>query len=229
MQERLWLNITSFISNKANGSSPGVGEDVVAGEEKPPNDGVMLFPLVRPLRPLKPPPFPKPENPVGVELPLAAVVKVIPLKPLKVPPPSPWNKTQHLWSMYQHKEQKLGKKGLITRRYFWLYLSDVSAFGLLDRPALQHIFTRNWKRPGLHEQQHQIISYINTSPPSSIWNIWTLSRDLYSNVGLYLFIHSITSSPSSSWSQFLSVSSLSAILFAIPPALKHRERVKRHR
>lgn len=31
----------------------------------------------------------------------------------------------------------------------------------------------------------------------------------------------LTSSPSSSWSQFLSVSSLSAILFAIPPALKH--------
>lgn len=53
----------------------------------------MLFPLVRPLRPLNPPPVPKPENAVGVEAKLAAagdpVLKAKPLKPLKAPLDSP--------------------------------------------------------------------------------------------------------------------------------------------
>lgn len=65
--------------------------DVTAGEEKPPNDGATLFPLVRLLRPLKPPPFPKPENGAGVEPPVADAdaLREKPLKPLKAPLPSP--------------------------------------------------------------------------------------------------------------------------------------------
>lgn len=60
--------------------------DVAAGDEKPPNDGVMLFPLVRPPRPLKPPPFPKPGKAAGVEAPAAAdVLRENPLNPLKAP------------------------------------------------------------------------------------------------------------------------------------------------
>lgn len=59
---------------------------VAAGEEKPPKDGVMPFPLVRPVRPLNPAPFPKPEN-VVVEPPVAVVgASENPLKPLKLPP-----------------------------------------------------------------------------------------------------------------------------------------------
>lgn len=73
--------------------SPGEAEDV-AEDEKPPNEDVMLVPLVRPPRPLKPPPFPKPEN--AVVPPLAAVVvKENPLKPLKAPGLSPCNKDIH--------------------------------------------------------------------------------------------------------------------------------------
>lgn len=66
------------------------GAEDAAREEKPPNEGVMLFPLVRPPKPLKPPVFPNPENAVGVELALAAdVVRENPLNPLKAPVPSP--------------------------------------------------------------------------------------------------------------------------------------------
>lgn len=74
-------------------SSPGEAVDVAAGDEKPPNEGVMLFPLVRLLKPLKPPPpFPKPENAVGGEAALAAAaLKAKPWKPLKAPLLSPWN------------------------------------------------------------------------------------------------------------------------------------------
>lgn len=61
-----------------------------ADEAKPPKEGVPLFPFVRPPRPLKPPPFPNPENGVGVgaELLHAAAVKEKPLKPLNAPLPS---------------------------------------------------------------------------------------------------------------------------------------------
>lgn len=72
-------------------SSPGVAVVVAAGgDEKPPNDGAMLFPLVRLLRPLKLPPFPKPEKAAGAEAALAAaaVLREKPLNPLKAPPPS---------------------------------------------------------------------------------------------------------------------------------------------
>lgn len=65
--------------------SPGADEDA-AGEEKPPKEGVPLFPFVRPPRPLRPPPFPNPAN--GAELLLAAAVKEKPLKPLNAPLPS---------------------------------------------------------------------------------------------------------------------------------------------
>lgn len=69
--------------------SPGEADDVVAAEEKPPNEGVMLVPLVSPLRP----PFPKPENAVVPPLAAAAAaVKANPLKPLKAPVLSPCNK-----------------------------------------------------------------------------------------------------------------------------------------
>lgn len=67
--------------------SPGADEDA-AGEEKPPKEGVTLFPFVRLPRSLKPPPFPNPENGVGAELLLAAAVKEKPLKPLNAPLPS---------------------------------------------------------------------------------------------------------------------------------------------
>lgn len=63
--------------------SPGEAEDV-AEDEKPPNEGVILFPFVRPPRPLKPPPFPKPENAVTPPLAAAAAAEN-PLKPLKAP------------------------------------------------------------------------------------------------------------------------------------------------
>lgn len=65
-------------------ASPGVVVDVATGEEKLPKAGPMLFPLVRPVRPLKPAPFPKPENAVA-EPPLAAEDAENPLKPLKAP------------------------------------------------------------------------------------------------------------------------------------------------
>lgn len=60
------------------------------GDEKAPNDGAVPFPLVRLLRPFKPPPFPKPvKAAAGAELPLAIDVLIEkPLKPLKAPPPS---------------------------------------------------------------------------------------------------------------------------------------------
>lgn len=79
-------------------SSPGVAVVVAAGgDEKPPNDGAMLFPLVRLPRPLKLPPFPKPEKAAGAEAALAAAAAAAlaakPLNPLKAPPPSAWNNT----------------------------------------------------------------------------------------------------------------------------------------
>lgn len=62
------------------------------GDEKPPNDGATLFPLVRLPRPLKLPPFPKPEKAAGAEAALAAAAAAAlaakPLNPLKAPPPS---------------------------------------------------------------------------------------------------------------------------------------------
>lgn len=62
-----------------------------AGAEKLPKEGVLLFPLVKPPKPLNPPPLPKPGK--GVELDGALVVvddgvKENPLKPLNVPPAS---------------------------------------------------------------------------------------------------------------------------------------------
>lgn len=69
-------------------NSPGAAGDDAAGAENPPNDGAMLFPLVRLLRPLKPPPLPNPEKAVGAEPPLAVVLRENPLKPLKDPLPS---------------------------------------------------------------------------------------------------------------------------------------------
>jgi len=63
-------------------SSPGVA----AGEEKPLNGAALLLPL----RPVKPPPLPKPENAVGAEAPL----RENPLKPLKEAPPSACNETR---------------------------------------------------------------------------------------------------------------------------------------
>ena len=45
-------------------NSPGAAGDVAAGDENPLNDGAMLFPLVRPLRPIKPPPLLNPEKAV---------------------------------------------------------------------------------------------------------------------------------------------------------------------
>lgn len=59
----------------------------LGGEEKPPNEGVVLFPLLRPPKPLKPPAFPNPEKAVGV---VEGVVIEKPLNPLKAPPPSLW-------------------------------------------------------------------------------------------------------------------------------------------
>ena len=97
----------------------------------------------------------------------------------------------------------------------WFYLSShISAFGLFNGSVLQHIFTRNWKRPGLMEDS---MLQVKTSSLSGILIRIRLNKNI-SVIQLWL-----TSSPSSSWSQFLSVSSLSAILFAIPPALRHKE------
>lgn len=62
----------------------------VAGGEKPPNEGVILLPLVKPPKPLKPPPFPNPEKGAGVEV-AADDAREKPLKPLKAPLPSAYS------------------------------------------------------------------------------------------------------------------------------------------
>lgn len=86
----LVLNIRHQETHTGSLSSPGVSEEVAAGEEKPPNEGVMLFPLVRPPRPLKPPLVPKPEKAGGVAPPPPpAAVRENPLNPLKAPLTSP--------------------------------------------------------------------------------------------------------------------------------------------
>lgn len=127
---RLWRRVTGAPQPIRRLPSPAAWAGAAA--ETPPNDGT--FPLVRPVNAAL---VPMPEKAAVTEL----GVKENPLKPLKVVLVSVWK---------EKKAVEPGQTGRAAADPRQRYLSaSVSAFGLLNGSALQHVFAGDGKGSGL--------------------------------------------------------------------------------